>query len=203
MGGNTDTMSRPITKLDSIENTAIKLFALKGIKQVTIKEIAKDAGCSEGALYRHYNSKGEMAWALYKREVEKFGSMVQEIFKSTGSYSERLKAAIELFYTFFDEDPVKFTFILLSQYNFPIEMTVIPDLSPYSLLFTFIEEGVKAQEFRIMDFKLGGAMILGIILQPATLNAWGRFEGPLRNKTNEVFRACLKVLDAENQRVVK
>ncbi|NIT14444.1 MAG: TetR family transcriptional regulator, partial [Candidatus Dadabacteria bacterium] len=46
---------------------------------VTIKDIANNAGCSEGALYRHYTSKEEMAWILYKREVEKLGQALSEI----------------------------------------------------------------------------------------------------------------------------
>ena len=74
-------MPRPITKLDSIQNTAIGLLATRGIKEVTIKEIAREAKCSDGALYRHYTSKDEMAWLLYKREVEKLGAWLSEVTK--------------------------------------------------------------------------------------------------------------------------
>jgi Transcriptional regulator len=111
-------MAKPTTKLEPIEKTAIRLFASKGIKQVTIKDIAKEAGCSEGALYRHYTGKEEMALALYKHELEKFGNQLKDTLKGKGTFSERLCSAVRLFYSFFDEDPVKFTFILLSEHHF-------------------------------------------------------------------------------------
>ncbi|MGH7900539.1 MAG: TetR/AcrR family transcriptional regulator [Thermodesulfobacteriota bacterium] len=190
-------MSRPITKLDSIENTAIRLFATKGIKEVTIKEIAREAGCSEGALYRHYTSKDELAWELYKREVEKLGTLLSDILSGIGTYSKRLKQSIELFYTFFDEDPKTFTFILLSEYNFPLESKADPGLNPYNLIFKFIEEGVKAGEFNFKDPILGGAMIQGLVLHPAKLKASGRFEVKIKEKIIEVVEACLRVLKAK------
>ncbi|HSE84460.1 MAG TPA: TetR/AcrR family transcriptional regulator, partial [Thermodesulfobacteriota bacterium] len=106
-------MGKPVTKLKSIEDTAIGLFASKGIKQVTIKDISKEAGCSEGALYRHYTGKDEMAWVLYSREVKKFGGLLESVLKGESTFSERLASAVQLFYTFFDKDLVTFTFILL------------------------------------------------------------------------------------------
>ena len=192
-------MTKPITKLRSIEDTAIRLFASKGIKEVTIKDIAKEAECSEGALYRHYTGKGEMAWKLYTREVEKFGATLRTVLQEKGSFSGRLKSAVELFYSFFDEDPLTFTFILLSEYNFPLEKKGALDTNPYNLFFKFIEEGVKNGEFGIRDHKLGAAMVLGSVLQPATLKASGRFErGRMSEKTHEVVEGCLRVLQVEN-----
>ncbi len=114
-------MARPITKLNAIEDTAISLFAARGIKEVTIRDIARQAGCSEGALYRHFVSKDEMAWLLYKREVEKLGAVLADILNQDGTFSERLRKSVDLFYTFFDQHPDKFKFILLSEYKFPIE----------------------------------------------------------------------------------
>ncbi len=188
-------MAKPITKLKSIEDTAIRLFASRGIKEVTIKDIAKEAGCSEGALYRHYMGKDEMAWKLYSREVEKFGARLEALLKGEGRFSKRLKSAIGLFYSFFDEDQLTFTFILLSEYNFPLEKKVKPYLNPYNLVFDFIERGVESGKLRIRDPKLGAAMVLGLVLQPATLKASGRFyRGKMGERTNEVSEACLRVL---------
>ncbi|MBI2485884.1 MAG: TetR/AcrR family transcriptional regulator [Deltaproteobacteria bacterium] len=193
-------MTKPITKLKSIEDTAIRLFAFKGIKQVTIKDIAKKAECSEGALYRHYTGKDEMARKLYSREVEKFGATLKAVLKGKGTFSARLKSAVELFYSFFDEDPLTFTFILLSEYNFPVEQKVAFDANPYKLVFEFIEEGVKNGEFGIRDPKLGAAMVLGLVLQPATLRASGRLgRTRMSEKTHEVVEACLRVLKGEKK----
>jgi hypothetical protein len=104
-------MTRPITKLKSIEDSAVKLFARKGI-EVNRKE----------------------------------------------TFSTRLKSAAELFYSLFDESPLVFTFILLSESL---------NGNPYDLVFEFVKEGVKHGEFRIRDSRLGTAMVLGLVLQPA------------------------------------
>ncbi|MGH7806590.1 MAG: TetR/AcrR family transcriptional regulator [Thermodesulfobacteriota bacterium] len=193
-------MAKPVTKLKSIEDTAIKLFASKGIKEVTIKDIAREAGCSEGALYRHYIGKGEMTWVLYSREVEKFGAKLKDVLKDKKDFSEHLKSAVELFYSFFDEDPLTFAFILLSEHTFPLEKKVDPKLNPYNLVFEFIKEGAKKGELNIEDPELGAAMVLGLVLQPATLRATGRLKGQMRKKTYQVVQACLKVLNAEDKK---
>lgn len=190
-------MARPVTKLNAIENTAISLFADRGIKEVTIKDIAGQAGCSEGALYRHYSSKDEMAWVLYKREVEKLGSVLADILKQDGTFSERLRKAVDLFYTFFDKEPDKFKYLLLSEYNFPIEPTINPDLNPYNLVFKFVEQGIKNEEFRVKNPKLIGAIIQGLVMQPANLSASGRLQGCMKEKVKEVVDACKRVLKAD------
>jgi AcrR family transcriptional regulator len=187
-------MTRPITKLKSIENTALELFASKGIKQVTIKDIAKEAGCSEGALYRHYRGKDEMAWVLYSREVERFGVLLKAVLVGKGTFSERLNSAVRLFYSFFDESPVTFTFILLSEHNFPPENKINPEINPHNLVFKFIYDGVKKGEFNIEDPELAASMVLGLVLQPATLRATGQFRWRMSKKADEVTQACLRVL---------
>jgi len=191
-------MAKPVTKLKSIEDTAIRLFASKGIKEVTIKDIAKEAGCSEGALYRHFIGKDEMAWELYRREVEKFGLMVKDVLGAKENFHARLKSAVALFYSFFDDDPYTFEFILLSEHNFPKEK-VSPSLNPYNLVFEFIKEGARKEALNIQDSELSAAMVLGLVLQPATLRALGRLRGEMRKKTNQVVLACLRVLEADDK----
>ena len=46
-----------------IERAALKLFVEEGIDAATTREIAMSAGVSEGALYRHYSGKDELALA--------------------------------------------------------------------------------------------------------------------------------------------
>ena len=192
-------MGKPVTKLKSIEDTAIGLFASKGIKRVTVKDISKEAGCSEGALYRHYTGKDEMAWVLYSREVKKFGGLLKGVLRGEGTYSERLASAVQLFYTFFDKDPVIFTFILLSEHNFASENTIDPQINPHNLVFEFIDAGVKGGEFKTRDSKLGSAMVLGLVLQPATLRATGKLKGRMGDKVSDVVEACLRVLKVKDE----
>ena len=62
-------MGRPAVKKHDIEEAAIRLFARRGLAATTVKDIAGAAGVTEGALYRHWPGKNDMAWELYHREV--------------------------------------------------------------------------------------------------------------------------------------
>lgn len=188
-------MSKPITKLESIEKTAIRLFASYGIKQVTIKEIASKSKCSEGALYRHYKSKEEMAWELYKREVEIFGKKLRCILNSGLAFPDKLGSAVELFYKLFDEDQTKFSFILLSKYNFSKSRKIDLGLNPFSLVTDFIKIAVKRNEINIDNPELYSAMILGLVLQPPTFVVSKRIKGKIGNTAYAVTRSCLKILN--------
>ena len=60
------------TLLPRIMRAAIKLFVAKGIEATTTKDIAKTSGVSEGALYRHFKSKDELAYHLFTVHVNDF-----------------------------------------------------------------------------------------------------------------------------------
>jgi AcrR family transcriptional regulator len=172
----------------------MQLFGEKGIAQVTIKDIAKMAGCAEGALYRYYESKEEMAWALFRGETARFGERVRERLMEDGSFPERIRRGVSAFYRFFDEDEVIFSFILLAQHDFPGREPIPPESNPNDLVARFVEQGNKAGAFHIEDPLLGAAMVLGLVLQPATMSLYGRLPGPLSDRIEPVSRACEKVL---------
>jgi AcrR family transcriptional regulator len=181
------------TKLESIENTAIKLFAKRGIKEVTINQIATEANCSDGALYRHYKSKEEMAWTLYKREVEGFGALIKQILENKVlSNDKKIYNSIELFYDFYDKHPTKFSFILLSQYNFPRELKVNKKLNPYHIM----KECLKSMDIgkNIKDIDLLSGMIFGLILEPARMKATNELKGKLKDRVEIVYKACMSVI---------
>lgn len=50
---------------DKIFDAAIDLFAEKGYNGVSIRDIAKAVGITEGAVYRHYASKDEILEAIF------------------------------------------------------------------------------------------------------------------------------------------
>lgn len=44
--------------------TALRLFAEKGMENTTIKDIAEAAGVAQGLLYHYYRSKDDLLWAI-------------------------------------------------------------------------------------------------------------------------------------------
>lgn len=187
-------MARRTVKLRDIERASIKLFSLYGIGHVTIRDIAGEAGCAQGALYRHYSGKDDLAWSLYAREVEKFGALLKDALEGGGSYTKRLTKGVEAFYAQFDEDPEMFSFILLSQHNFPKDCELNPQTNPLDIIESFVGKGIEDGNFEIEDALFTASMLMGIVLQPATLRATGRIKGKMRTKVKEVSDACLAIL---------
>ena len=48
-----------------IERAALEVFVRDGVDAATTKAIAAQAGVSEGAIYRHFRSKDELATSLF------------------------------------------------------------------------------------------------------------------------------------------
>jgi AcrR family transcriptional regulator len=192
-------MARPVQKLNDIERTAIRLFASRGVTGITIKDIASEAGCAEGALYRHFSGKEDLAWRLFQREVESFGSRVRALWKGPSSIVKKLEDGIEFFYRFFDEDPDLFSFILLSQHNFAVQKRLKKELNPETLVFEFVEEAKRSGQFKIEDARLCAAMLYGLVLEPATLVAEKKLKGPLSRYIPEVTKGALRLLGAKSR----
>ena len=70
-------------------------------------------------------------------------------------------------------------------------------MNPYNLVFKFVEQGIKKGEFRVKNPKLIGAMIQGVVMQPASLKASGRLQGRMKEKVKDVVDACTRVLKAK------
>ena len=56
---------------ERIDRAAIRLFVERGVDGTSIRQIAKEAGISVGALYNHYPSKEDMALTRYLATVDR------------------------------------------------------------------------------------------------------------------------------------
>ncbi|MEK4285390.1 TetR/AcrR family transcriptional regulator [Ureibacillus sp. FSL K6-0165] len=68
--------SKPVLTPKMIMDVARDLFVKNGYQQVSMRQIAKELGCSHGALYYHFQSKAELFFALVK---EYFVLLEQEL----------------------------------------------------------------------------------------------------------------------------
>jgi len=135
-----------------------------------------------------------MAWSLYKREVESFGAMIKEILGNKDlSNEKKIYNSIELFYDFYDKNPTKFSFILLSQYNFPRELKVNKRLNPYYILQECLKTISKGKKIKASDLLSG--MIFGLILEPARMKATRELKGKLKDRTETVYKACMSIIN--------
>ena len=83
------------TKQD-IREKAYQLFAEKGFKEVTMKDICERTGLSRGGLYRHYESTEqiflEIVYAFSEQQKNEVSAKIEQIGRA--SCRERVSCAV-------------------------------------------------------------------------------------------------------------
>jgi len=183
-----------VTK-DKISRAALALFVEKGVAETTVRDIASAAGVAEGTLYRHFTGKDELAWELYATNFAAFTVELDRRQREQDRLAGKLGVMVEHFCTFFDQDPVLFSYLLLAQHDF---LKRVPPAmpNPVDLVHQVIWRAMTAGELPPGDAAQASAMILGIVLQSAVFKIYGRITANLTNISDTLTGACLRVLRA-------
>src|SRR5262249_31921060 len=102
---------------DRIEKAAMQLFVRKGVTETSVRDIARDVGLSEGALYRHFASKEELVWSLFERHYVEFARRLQALSQQHTAARAKVASMIREFCRAHDEDPTLFRFLLFVQHG--------------------------------------------------------------------------------------
>jgi AcrR family transcriptional regulator len=172
-----------------VETAATELFAAKGVDGVSIGELATAAGVSQGALYRHYSSKEDLAWSLFSTAYLRTGAELDEIRARQLDLRARLGAMVAHFCTLYDQDPALFRFMLIAQHGFlprihPTRRT------PVDAVADAVADAARAGEIAPVDPAVAAAAIIGIVLQTAIFHIYGRLPGALSARAPNLARAA-------------
>lgn len=168
-------MARPVVKKQDIEDAAIHLFSTKGLARTTIKDIAREAGVTEGALYRHYKGKNEMAWELFCQELARFTEgLGAHMFKQGVPTVERLEHSIRYIFSYYEEYTVQFAFIMLTQHGFPGEKLLCAENNPNDMAVRFVHQSMEDGDVPDNDPVLVAGLVMGLILQPLVMHQYKR-----------------------------
>lgn len=86
----TRTNNRNLALLDA----AAELFASKGFRETTMRDIASAAGMLPGSIYYHHGSKDDLLLAVYEAGVENFVTTFGAALGSENDPWERLRRAM-------------------------------------------------------------------------------------------------------------
>ena len=81
---------------ETILDAAYTLFAKKGFKQVTMKDVCEATSMSRGGLYSHFSSTSQLFEALLEKITEKDALDFQEQMKQGASAATILEEALKL-----------------------------------------------------------------------------------------------------------
>lgn len=145
---------------------ALRRVAEGGFASLTMQHLAEDAGIATGSLYRHFNSKGELAGEVFamasRREVDALAS----VFAVPGAPAERLAQGI-LQFAARAWNSRQLAFALIAE---PVEPEVDEQRliyrEAYADLFAgLLEEGVRSGEFKVEQVRLIAACLVGAIAE--------------------------------------
>ncbi|MGY0788882.1 TetR/AcrR family transcriptional regulator [Azospirillum argentinense] len=181
---------------NKVRDAAIALFAQKGVKATTIRDIARAAGVSEGALYRHWASKEELAAALFADEYTALSHSLREAAGS-GPAPQRLRRVIAWAFGLVEAAPDRARFLLLSQHD---ALPLVPALmndgleTPVDAVCAIVGNGIAEGSIVDADREALAHTVIGAIVLNIQSHVYGRQTAPLGTLADTVADALLRGL---------
>ena len=187
-----------------IERAALTLFTERGVDGVSIKEIAAYAKISDGAMYRYYPSKYNLAHELMLTAHNRLTTLVRDIAGSDQAFTDKIRAIVTRYCAFADDDWELFSYHLMHLHHFPELFAPQKNGSTPSRKIDsataacgeILNEAMDAGDIPRGNVELLASMVLGIVIQAAQAKAYKRLNGPLSIYVNEFERSILAVLRA-------
>jgi AcrR family transcriptional regulator len=188
-------MARPNSAKPRIDAAAIDLFVRVGVDAATTKEIAAAAGVSEGAIYRHYRSKDELAISLFMGVHRRLSTLIAEAAASQRGIKAKAAAVVSAYCQVADEDWPLFSFHLLSIHRF-LPFYQEDGRDPVSMVEAVVKRAMIETELPPADPRVLAAMAIGVIVQTAQNKVYGRIDGKLSAHAPLMTKAVQAVLFA-------
>jgi AcrR family transcriptional regulator len=104
MSEQTQTTTPPTSKRrDELLRIAAELFATKGFKNTTVRDIADAAGILSGSLYHHFDSKESMVDEILSSFQEELFGKYAEIIAGADDPRAKLEAAVRVSFEAIDQ----------------------------------------------------------------------------------------------------
>jgi len=156
-----------------IERAALEAFVLEGVDAATTKAIATRAGVSEGAIYRHWKSKDELALGLFMGCHRRLSRLIEDEADAAQDIKAKAAALVKAYCAVADEDWLLFSFHLLQLHHF-LPYYQEDGRDPVTLVETVIKQAMIKAELPPGDPRVLAAMAIGVISQTAQNKAYGR-----------------------------
>lgn len=181
----------------NILRASLELFVERGIAATTTREISARAGISEGAIYRHFESKDEIAFELFKSIHIRLADMIHEVAASPSSFEDKVRSIVTTYVHLADEDPLLFAYHLRFQHLFFHRFAERKRPNPVDNVEKIIADAIAKGDMPQGDPVLLGAMALGIVMQPSVHRTYGRLSDSLTDHIDRFTGSVLAVLRLE------
>lgn len=178
-----------------IERAALDLFVARGVDAATTRDIAAAAGVSEGAIYRHFDGKDELASAIFLEIHTRLAALVREAAAQKPDLAAQARAVVEAYCATADADFPLFTFHLLYAHRFMPTPDGVDN--PVAAIEDLVAAAMRRREIPRRDPALAAGMALGVVLQTALQISYGRLASPLSAYAADMTAGALAALSVK------
>lgn len=191
-------MAKTRATKDKLIDATIRLVARGGQDAARMRSIAREAGVTEAAIYRHYPSKDALCLAAYSTVVDQLIDQKRHLAESDKPFRTILREWIALTFSFFDEHPDAFTFVLLTT-QFPPQDAPHFSAHQSTLFVDILERAIERGEAARIDPTLALCHFTGLMLNVPRLIREGTLEGPAASFVDAVADAAWRILAPDDR----
>lgn len=180
------------TRLE-LQNAAIRLGVREGIHGASVRTIAREAGVTEGALYKHFGNKDDLIREAYTAIVEEMARDKQVLLKADLPFVHALKAWVKLTFEYFDGNRDAFTYVLLMPHQMAGKLGAIYNKQG-DVFRLFLEQAQERGNAKQMDTDLAYALFTGVVLNIPRLINEGVLKGPALQYGDEIAEVVVDLL---------
>lgn len=181
------------TVLPQVMRAALRLFVEKGINATTIKDISRAGGVSEGALYRHFKSKEDLAFYIFSTHLNDFTMRLAAAVGEGKTTVEKIRLYIKTCFLAYEEDKRLFDYLIISEHR---EFDKFPTSHkhPGHVAIGMMEEGLKKGEVRRMDPVVAASLLLGSVIRLCISRARRAIDRDLKAEIDPVSETLARAI---------
>lgn len=181
---------------ERLVDAAVRLVTRDGAVRTSVRAIARAAGVTEAALYRHFRSKDELYLRIYTDQIVALIAEKERIAAERGPFRKKLRAWIAASYAAYDRNPGAFTFVWLTPRRPPRAAAALMTRQG-RLLMDLARAAQRAGEMRPLPAKLVLSHFTGLMLNVPRLMNDGVLPRPARRYVDDVAAAVWRVFEPE------
>lgn len=186
-------MPRQPERRDTIKQQALRLFVEHGVDGVSTRDIAHACQMTSPNLYSHFRSKEALVSELFHEGYADYGAIVAAAVAGPGPFRARLDAMVRAILRLHDEDNARFRFLIMAQHGY-LRTVARDEHNPVEVICRAVAEAMARGEIPQRDPLLMAAGLIGQIVQPATFRLYGRLDGGLSERAEDIVAMCWRVL---------
>ena len=165
--------------------TAKKLFVEKGYFNTTIRDIARAAGVSTGAVYHHFESKEEIAGFIYRETLETIKKSIENAIESGETAQDRVKGIVRALLELAERDRYTMEYALYVKHREILDIPVC-SAEPFDLLKEFCRREMELGNLKDMDGEVCAVCLTGAPVRLMQLKWDGALKGSLTKYAEEI-----------------